>query len=265
MGVLEGIGAVTGAVGGLLTGVSANRISRDNLQLQKDTLEYQKGIQQQMFDREDSSVQRRVADLKQAGISPVLAAGQGARAGAPINVTAPQRSETGMQALGKGLSGVLENIGALRDISKTLAETALTNAKEKESTQEYTYREQMNPIELARAGINRDFLKKTLSTRVATENDVNRAREAIAELDEHEAGRLLGYIQMLKSGKPYVPGEYHTGFVRPSRRELEYDTALIMHALNSKQLSWYEAFKGAGPAAQLGNTLLRVLGMILKN
>ncbi len=259
MGVLEGIGALTGAVGGVMTGIGANRISRDNLQFQKDTLDYQKGIQQQMFDREDSSVQRRVADLKSAGLSPVLAAGQGARAGAPISVTAPQRSETGVAAMGKGLAGVLENLGALRDISKTLAETALTNAKQKTTSQEYTFREQMNPIELAKAGIDVKFLRQTLRLRVVGEKAAQRARAAVADLDRTEADRLRAYVSAVKSGGVDA-GEP----VRMTRSMLEYETAKIMMGLDQKQLDWYEAFKGSGAAATVGNTLLRILGMIIK-
>jgi len=61
-----------------------------NFGLQQQNFEYQKGLQQTMMNREDNSVQRRVADLKAAGLSPVLAAGQGAGAGSIVSTTAPQ-------------------------------------------------------------------------------------------------------------------------------------------------------------------------------
>ncbi len=93
--VLSGIGSV---LGGLGTGVSSiigavdNAKTNDlNYQLQKDELAYQKDLQKIMFAREDNAVQRRVNDLKAAGLSPTLAAGSSAGAGSVVSTTAPQK------------------------------------------------------------------------------------------------------------------------------------------------------------------------------
>ena len=51
---------------------------------------YQKNLQKKLFAREDNSIWRRVQDLKRAGMSPVLAAGQGASAGPAISTKPPQ-------------------------------------------------------------------------------------------------------------------------------------------------------------------------------
>lgn len=67
------------------------RVNDLNYQLQKENLDYQKSLQKVMFGREDNAVQRRVNDLKTAGLSPVLAAGSSANAGPVISTSAPQR------------------------------------------------------------------------------------------------------------------------------------------------------------------------------
>ena len=47
--------------------------------------DYNKQLQDTIFEREDNAVQRRVNDLREAGLSPLLASGQGAGAGSVVS------------------------------------------------------------------------------------------------------------------------------------------------------------------------------------
>ena len=82
MSLLLGAGAVLAGLGSLA-----------NFGLGMANYDYQKELQRSIFGREDTSIARRVADLKASGLSPVLAAGQGAGTG-PIISTRPPEVDT---------------------------------------------------------------------------------------------------------------------------------------------------------------------------
>lgn len=119
-GGLSGISRAVGTAGGLIQG------SR-NLKMQKEQQKYSRNMDQIMMDREDNAMQRRVADMKAAGLHPALAAGgQGSGAHHAAAQEAPQSKIDWYQkaTLGANLRQMNANISKTEaDADRTRAET----------------------------------------------------------------------------------------------------------------------------------------------
>lgn len=101
MGFLDSLaGGVGGLVGGVTQAVTSyfntkdtnktnRQIAEQNLGFQRENLDYQKALQQEIFQREDTAHQREIEDLRAAGINPLATAsgGNGANAGSVVPLT----------------------------------------------------------------------------------------------------------------------------------------------------------------------------------
>lgn len=114
---VAGAGAAAGAVANYAGQSEAASASREALYWNR--LAYKEAQA-----REDNAVQRRVADLRAAGLSPTLAAGSAASSMAPIQLGAPATVNAG-----ESVQAALNGIMAVSQLGKTQADIMLTKAQ----------------------------------------------------------------------------------------------------------------------------------------
>lgn len=89
--------------------------AEENVALQRQTNIENADMMYKSWNREDNAVVRRVQDLQNAGLSPVLAAGSAAGASSPIKMEAPKTYDYASPAASTAIQGVL----AASQVSKT--------------------------------------------------------------------------------------------------------------------------------------------------
>lgn len=136
MGILSAIGAGAMVGGGILG-------SFLNYKSQQDTNALNKDLTREAWARDDNAVQRRVADLTAAGLSPTLAAGSAASTTQPIKAVAPTVDMTGTMS-GLQQFGQLGKLNA--DIAHTEADTKLVQDQANKAVIESEYIKTQNDL-----------------------------------------------------------------------------------------------------------------------
>lgn len=103
------------------------QIAEQNLNFQRENLDYQKALQQEIFNREDTSYQRTVEDMRNAGLNPLVM--NGTNGTGEAIATTPLHND--MQYQNMGLAQGLEKI---LGISNSLQNWEIGNAKVSQET-----------------------------------------------------------------------------------------------------------------------------------
>lgn len=127
-----------------------------NFGIQGSQSQYLKDMQAESWRREDNAVQRRMADLKAAGINPLLAAGSAAATSSPIQVGVPQVD--------------LHNAQGMSAMMRQAYENRLTQAQKDLSDQQYWLFANKGNAEIATAKSNaKAAAENAESARIAKE------------------------------------------------------------------------------------------------
>lgn len=119
------LGSVTSGLFGYFGNKETNKtnegIANQNLQFQRENLDYEKALQKEIFQREDTAYQRTVNDMRLAGLNPLSM--QGTNGAGEVIATEPQHNDFQFQ---NQLAGVFDTMNAFMNMKNN---TSLSNAQ----------------------------------------------------------------------------------------------------------------------------------------
>lgn len=199
LGILSGLTGLAGGIGQIVSGSQEQAAAAANLDLQRQQLDYQKRVQGETWRREDTAVARRVADLRAAGLSPVLAAGSAAQSSPAQVLQAPQQDVRAAGATARGVAGGAQSAlatmstflalnQAKAQIDRTEAETKLIEAQARMAEARTPWADRLAGLEFQTR--ESEAVTATEKSRIAVvERSVQEALFSSGQLTQREAAR----------------------------------------------------------------------------
>lgn len=214
------LGAIIGGALGL-AGLGAsmwnakkqNKISEKNLSLQEDNLEYQKALQQQIFEREDTAYERTKQDMLNSGFSPLAMQGLN-NAGSAVQTSAPQQSLD----IGSTLSSILGVASQAQALSQVQSGIARTDAETRFINAQAENQSIKNAFALSNERVNLDTKLENYS-RLSRENAYDNMAGVSSNMPDVIKGLLYSSLG-------------HTARVHYPQTEMDYENNRSITDLN---------------------------------
>lgn len=243
--IIPGIGTGIGALIGGGLGLIGDFI---NYGQQAEERDYQRGLQEEIFAREDTAVQRRAADLEAAGLSRTLAAGSAAGSGAVVSTKAPQFQAANARA-GAELAMTAAQTKASIDLAK--ANERNIDARTAQVRQDTQQRAELHPYAVRNAINELDYYElKKANTELANELAAKNIELAGNRLDQEKIT-----LSIMRA----------TG-LQKAQAELAYKAALTAaaRANTAKTVHDTSIYKALGIPTNIGWTNLSRYGMLAR-
>lgn len=238
-----------GLIGNILGYGAEKEQAELNYRLGMENLQYQKDLQQKIFEREDNAVQRRMADLEKAGLSKTLAAGSAAGAGAVVHTQAPQKRQdfdrlSKMFDFQQTLMNTINIKKAQADVNATNAQAELIkqqaeNAKTEKLSklqdiklkeQEYGFLNEWNP--LRKEQLSMEIAQTKLINPLVVEEKKKEIELKTANLSLKEQEKLLNEVRLEAEKLGVTKKEVE---ITSAKLKNEYDSASMEARLNAVQ------------------------------
>lgn len=212
--------------GGIIGSILGRKTAKENLALQREQFDYQRNLQQQMFEREDNQWQRAYQDALAAGMNPA-ALSSGNEAGEVVPTEVPQEDASWTKQLGQGLSDLSRMVPNMNQMYSTLSQMQVAEA------QSGYYQAMANKanVEAARIGAGENFWDKEWQAKI--ENMVTGSGKNRSEVLKNIS--LSGYFDQMTAHTKKIVDNFDNAF------ELEKTLKTAQAALASAQGSWYDA------------------------